>query len=100
MQFTGKVTRSDLSDVVRLTRSKTYWFKLLFANWYGAGIIIAITWVTVAGFLGQEKPNWRALGVVWMVIGGLVGWSVFNERGRQAKELSRLNATLADEIIH
>jgi len=99
MQFTGKVTESDLSDVVKMTRSKMYWFKLLLANWYGAGIILAITWVTVAGFLGQEKPNWRALGVVWIVIAGIVMWSVFDTKRKQVRELAKLNARLADQIV-
>jgi hypothetical protein len=99
MQFTGKVNESDLSDVVRMTRSKMYWFKLLLANWYGAGIILAITWVTVAGFLGQEKPNWRALGVVWIVIAGIIMWSVFDTKRKQVRELAKLNATLADQIV-
>ena len=99
MQFTGKVTEADLSDVRKMTLSKMHWFKLLLANWYRAGIILAISWATIAGLLGQERPNWRAVSVIWMVIAGVVGWSVYDTKRKQVRELTKLNATLADHII-
>jgi len=98
MQFTGKVTEADLNDVRKMTLSKMYWPKLLLANWYGTALILMLVWATIAGLLGQINPNWRALAVIWGVVGAIVLWAVYRTKRAQARELTQLNATLADNI--
>lgn len=49
--------------------------------------------------LGQTKPNWRAMGVVWLVIAGIVTWSVFRTKRESARDLAKLNATLPDQLL-
>jgi hypothetical protein len=98
MQFTGKLTEAELGEAQKLSLPKMYWPKLLLANWYGFGLIAAITWATISGFLGQTKPNWRAMGVIWLVIAGIVLWSVFRTKQERARDLAKLNATLPDQV--
>jgi hypothetical protein len=98
MQFTGKLTEAELAEMQKLTLPKMYWPKLLLANWYGFGLIAAITWATISGFLGQTKPSWRAMGVIWLVIAGIVLWSVFRTKQERARDLAKLNATLPDRV--
>jgi hypothetical protein len=49
--------------------------------------------------LGQTKPNWGAVAVIWAVLVGIVLWSYYSTHRKQARELTQLNATLADNII-
>jgi hypothetical protein len=98
MQFTGNVTEADLTDVRKLVRSRMYWPKQFLANWYGIGLLIAIAWATIAGFLGQTKPNWTAVAVIWAVVISIVWWAIYSTKRTRARELTQLNATLPDSI--
>ena len=98
MQFGGKLDEADLSDVRRLTRSKMHWVKLVVANWYGTALISIALWATISALLGQIKPNWQALALVWAVGGGLLVWTVYWTKRAQAKQLTQLNATLPDQV--
>lgn len=98
MQISGKLTEADLNDVRKTTRSKTYWLKFLLANWYGTALLIMVVWATISGLLGQIKPNWRAVGWIWAVIGGIVLWAVYNTNRARSREFKQLNATLPDQV--
>lgn len=98
MQFTGKLTQLDVREVQKIARSKWYWPKFLLSNWYGIALLAAITWGTIAGLLGQIKPNWPAFGIIWAVIAVIFGWSFYRTKRGQTKGLTELNATLPDRI--
>lgn len=98
MQFNGKLTEADLTDVQKMTRSKTFWVRFFLANWYAVGLVLAILWATISGIIGQIKPNWGAMSLMWAVIAGIVLWSFHNSKGMQARELKQLNAALPDQI--
>jgi hypothetical protein len=98
MQFSGKLTEADLEDVRRIVRSKWYWPKLLAANWYGLTLLCIVVWVTVEGLLGWAHPNWRGLGVVWVVILALFAWVFYRTKKAMAKEFSQLNSALPDWV--
>jgi len=99
MQFQGKITEADLNDVRKMIVSKMYWPRLLLANWYGLALILALIWATISGLLGQTKPNWRAVAMIWVVVAGIVLWVVYRAKRSQARELTELNATLPDQVI-
>jgi hypothetical protein len=84
--------------VRKLTRSRTYWPKLFLANWYGIALLLTVAWATIAGFLGKTKPNWNAVAVIWAVVVGIVLWVIYSTKRAQTRELTQLNATLADRI--
>jgi hypothetical protein len=98
MQFRGKLTEADLEDVRRIVRSKWYWPKLLASNWYGVLLLSAVIWATVAGLLGKTHANWRAVGILWVVILGIFGWVFYTTKKGMAKEFSQLNTTLPDWV--
>lgn len=98
MQFQGKITEADLNDVRKMTVSKMYWPRLLLANWYGLALILAILWATISGLLGKTNPNWRAVFLIWVVVGAIVIWSIHRTKQAQSRELAELNATLPDQI--
>jgi hypothetical protein len=98
MQFSSKLAEADLNEVGKMTRSKMYWVKLVVANWYGAALLLIAVWATISGLLGQTKPNWQAVAVIWVVAAGLVLWSVYWARRGRARQLVRLNATLPDQV--
>lgn len=81
-----------------MVRPRSYWGKLALRNWYGIGLLVAVAWGTIAGFLGQTKPNWPALGIIWAVIAAILGWSFYRAKQGQAKALTRLNAALSDQV--
>jgi hypothetical protein len=97
-QFTGKLSQADLNDVGKMTRSKMYWVKLVVANWYGAALLLIVVWATISGLLGQTKPNWRAVAVIWAVVAGLILWTVYRTKRVRAKQLTQMNSTLPDQI--
>jgi hypothetical protein len=98
MQFAGKLTDADLTDVRKLTRSKMYWVRLVVANWYGTALLLIVTWATISGLLGQIKPNWRAVAMIWAAIAGLVLFTVFRTRRARARQLTQLDATQPNQI--
>ena len=98
MQFSGKLTEADLNDVRKMNLSRMYWPKLLLANWYGTALIGFLIWATISGLLGQTKPNWRFVAVVWVVFAGIVLWVAYRTKRAQARELTQLNSMLPDQI--
>jgi MFS family permease len=98
MQFQGKITEADLNDVRTMNLSKIYWPRLLLANWYGLALILAILWATISGLLGKTNPNWRAVFLIWVLVGAIVIWSIYRTKREQSRELAELNATLPDQI--
>jgi YcxB-like protein len=98
MQIKGKLTEADVNDAQRLVRSKTYWLKLAAANWYGLLLLGAILWATVAGVAGASHPNWTGLAGVWVVIAGIVAWSLYRTKRTTAKEMAALDAERPDWI--
>jgi hypothetical protein len=99
MQFTGKLTESDLSDVRRLLRTRTYWPKILFANWYGLALVLILFWVTISSLFGRTTTtNWKAIGIMWLILGGIATWVVYNTKRSMAREFAQLNAALPDYL--
>lgn len=96
MQISGKLTEEDLKDVRRVLRPKSYWLRVIAANWYGALLLGAIIWATITGLTGSTHPNWTALAIIWLVIAGIFSWSFFkakraNAKGRAALDAARPN---------
>ena len=98
VHFSGKLSEQDLSDVQHIIRSKWYWPKLLAANWYGLTLFGIVIWATVAGILGAIHPNWRALGIMWIIVFFLFAWVYLSTGRAMAKQFSNLNTTLPDWI--
>jgi hypothetical protein len=98
MQFTGKLTEDDLKGVGKMTRSKLYWVRLIVANWYGTALLLIVVWATISGMLGQIKPNWQAVGLIWAVVAGLALWTYYRTKRVWARQLRDLNATLPDQV--
>ena len=98
MEFAGKLNEEDMADVQKTARSKSYWPKLLLANWYGIGLFLMVTWGTISGLLGQTKPNWTAVAIIWAVIAAIVAWAVYRTKRARVRELTQLNADLPDHV--
>jgi len=98
MEFTGKLTEPDLKDVAKMTRSKMYWVKLVVGNFYGAALLLIAVWVTISGLLGQTKPNWPGVAVIWALGAGLILLSVYRTRRAWARQVTQLNAALPERI--
>jgi membrane protein DedA with SNARE-associated domain len=87
MQLRGKLAEADLDEWQRMVRSKMYWPKFILINWYGIGLICVALAATITGFLGYTKPNWQALGVIWLVITLIIGWAVSSTKRQTARNL-------------
>jgi len=98
MRITGQIVEQDLKDAGKLTRSKWYWAKFLLKNWYGIALISIVLWATVAGLIGSANPNWKGLGVAWVVISVIVIGSLYRTRNANAHNLAMLNANFPDSI--
>jgi hypothetical protein len=98
MQFQGKITEADLKEVQKISVSKMYWPKLLLKNWYGLALVLALIWATFSGLLGWTNPNWRNIAIIWAVAIGITLWVVYSTKRTIAREFTRLNATLPDQL--
>ena len=98
MQLGGKLTEADLTDVGDMTRSKMYWVKLLFGNLRGFLLLAILVWAAISGLLGRTKPDWRAVGVIWLVIASIVLFAIYRTKRDRQQELTQLNATLPDQL--
>lgn len=98
MQFAGKLNEADLFEIGKRSRTKMYWVRLVVANWYGTALLLMVVWGTIAGLLGQINPNWRVIGIIWVVVAGLGFWAVYNTRRTRARQLTQLNAVLPDQV--
>ncbi|HXP81774.1 MAG TPA: YcxB family protein [Verrucomicrobiae bacterium] len=95
MEFTGKLNETDMSEVRKMTRSKTYWLNLLL---YGAGLIVLAlrAWRLSLGFLARTPPDWQAVAMIWAVAAGIILWTVYMVRRGRTRQLTQLNATRPD----
>ena len=98
LRFSGKLTGQDLGDVRKIVRSKWYWPKLVAINWYGLTLFGIASWATIEGLAGSAHPNWRGLGLLWLVVVGLFGLAFFSARRAMAKQFSSLNTRLPEWI--
>ena len=100
MQFRGKITEADRKDVGNVIRKKSYWVKLVLGNLYGVGLVAALVVATIAALVSHSdtKPNWTGIGVLWLVLGGILAWSIRSTKRKFARELVQLNAALPDWI--
>jgi hypothetical protein len=55
VQIMTNITPEELRQAIRLNRSKTYWLKLIAANWYFTLLLIVIIWAEIARLL-EGKP--------------------------------------------
>ena len=49
--------------IERMNRSEMYWLKLPLEHLGGTLLIHRLFAGTISGFLGQTKPNWRAISL-------------------------------------
>ena len=98
MQFGGKINEVDLNDIEKMSRSRTYWLKVVLANWYATALLIIVLWGTISGLIGQTKPNWQGLAIVWAILIALFLWAFYRAKRRRTQQLTQLNATLPDEV--
>jgi hypothetical protein len=98
MQIPGKITEADLKDVRKMARSKMYWLKFVLANWYGLAILCILIWATFGALIGDIKPNWRALGTIWLVIAAFFAFLYYRTKTAMKREFNDLNERLPDRI--
>ena len=98
MQLAGKITEDDLNEVRKMVRSKMYWPKFILVNWYGIVLLGFVLWATISGAVGSTKPNWLAVGIIWLVIAAISGWAFYRGKSVSRREYTQLNAGLADWV--
>jgi hypothetical protein len=96
MELSGRLTKEDLDDVAHLLRPRGYWVSFVLETWHGAALFLTIVWATILGLLGQTKPNWVAMGLIWTVIAGIVLWSARAVRRERTEDLARVNAAVPE----
>jgi hypothetical protein len=98
MQFQGKVTEADLNDARNIGVSKMYWPKFLLANWHGAALITALSWITISGLLNKTNLHWRNIAIMWAVACAIALWVAYSTQRTAARDFAQLNATLPDHL--
>ncbi|GGH02575.1 hypothetical protein [Silvibacterium dinghuense] len=93
MKISGSLTPEEYAETARLLQSKSYWPKFILRNFYGAGILIALTAGTISGLLHHTIPNWRSLGIIWVAILVIFAWSIWSVRRNTRKQIAQYNAT-------
>jgi hypothetical protein len=75
-----------------------YWVKLVVGNFYGAALLLIAVGDNLSGLLGQTKPNWPGVAVIWALGAGLILLSVYRTRRSWARQVAQLNAALPERI--
>jgi len=57
-----------------------------------------VVWATVSALLGQTKPNWSAVVIIWIIIVAILSWSISRTKRLRMRELKEINATLPDQV--
>ncbi len=63
MQLHTEITPDELAQAMRLNRTKMYWPKVLWANWYGTLILVGIEWAAISRLVDGKpiQPIWLVL---------------------------------------
>jgi hypothetical protein len=94
MKIRGRLTPSELKAGSALFRSKSYWIRFAVVNWYALLLLVALAYATVVALAGFHHANWRALGMLWLVVGAILLVSLYLGRLRTSRALARLNRQL------
>ena len=68
------------------------------ANWYGIAVLGVVAWATIEVLFGRVRPNWRGIGLMWLVSLFIFAMAFYRSRQARAKELAQLQATLPEWI--
>ena len=65
MQLRTEITPSELTEAMRLNRTRMYWPKVFLANWYATLLLIVVVWAEIARMI-DGKPvlallSWPAI---------------------------------------
>ncbi len=99
MEFTGKLTEEDLSDVRQLYRSRSSRMSVLAGKLRYGIVPLFITWATITALARHERVQADILGVMWLAVVGLMLWIFYRVKQSHARTLSRLDAALPDKVI-
>ncbi len=92
MQIRTEITPDELSQAIRLNRSKMYWPRVFLANWYASLLLIVIVWAEIARYVSGKPVQASAAGLVLIPVFFLwLYW--FRTQGAVRKAASELSDT-------
>jgi len=85
MQIRPTITRDEIGEAIRLSRTKNFWFKFFLRNWYASLILIAVVGADAGKLLRGQAPNWTATIALLAVVVAAMGatWFLLQRRSSQ-----------------
>jgi len=68
MQIRTEFTPDELSQAMRLNRTKMYWHKVFLANWYATLLLIVVIWADIARIIAGTPIQLNSLGLLLIPI--------------------------------
>ena len=99
MEFPGKLTEEDLSDALKLYRSRSSRMSVLAAGIRYGIVLLFVTWATIVALAHHNRVDADFFGVMGLVVVGLIVWIFYRLKQTRARTLTRLDAALPDQVI-
>jgi hypothetical protein len=68
MQIRTELTPDELSQAMRLNRTKMYWPRVFLANWYATLLLIVVIWAAIARIIAGKPIQLSSLGLLLIPI--------------------------------
>jgi hypothetical protein len=90
MQISTEITPDELSQAMRLNRTKMYWPRFLLANWYATLMLIIIVWAEIAQLVAGKPMRPNSLGLLLIPV-FLIWLYWYRTQGNVRKAASQLS---------
>jgi len=98
MQISTEITPDELSQAMRLNRTKMYWPKVLLANWYGTLLLVVIIWAEIARLIDGKPVQPSSLGLLLIPV-FLIWLYWYQTQGNLRRAASQLSDTKGSASI-
>lgn len=98
MQLRTEITPSELTEAMRLNRTRMYWPKVFLANWYATLLLIVVVWAEIARMIDGKPVQPSSLGLLLIPVFFL--WFYwYRTQGAVRKAASQLSDTQGSATI-
>jgi hypothetical protein len=98
VRVSGKISREELKDAEAIVRSKFYWPRIVFTNWYGFALVLLLLWATILQIVRMDTTHVLGLSLMWVVVAAIFGWTVYRTRRKSERDYLSVEKSLPDFV--
>ena len=88
MQVRSTITPEEMQEAIRLARPKNFWLRFIVANWYTTALFTLVILATASASLHHRPVKWNGVGLFFLIIAALYGYSWYRWKARIARVAS------------